>query len=166
MLFLIVPFCSIFILVGGWMTYSSVKKIYLGIAAQKWPTVAGQLSEVVSKDTSDSESSSREIQVRYSYAVSGQAYEGKVIHPCYGGSSFEEAHRLLEAKLATGKSVEVFYDPANPSYATLSTGFYSCSLAVVFGGLIFFGAGIGFLGTFWFAIAGKTNFADGVNLLP
>ena len=148
------------------MTVSSVRKIILGITAKNWPTTTGQLIHVENKITSDSESTSREIVVKYSYTINGQSYEGNVIHPSYTNSSFENAHSHLEAKLELGKSIEVFYDSRNPQRAMLSTGFYSSSLAMVFGGLIFFGAGIGFLGTFWFAIAGKTNFADGVTILP
>ena len=166
MLVFIVPFCSIFILVGGWLTVSSVRKIVQGISAQRWPTTSGELTQVENKISRDSESSSREIIVKYSYRVNGQTYEGNVIHPSYTSSSFEEAHNQLQAKLEPGKSIEVFYDPANPKRATLSTGFYSGSMTMVFGGLIFLGAGLGFLGTFWFAITGKTNFADGITILP
>jgi hypothetical protein len=89
-----------------------------------------------------------------------------VIHPAYGSSSFEESHAQLEAVLTAGKSVRVYYEPSAPSRSTLSVGFYSCSLASVFGGLIFIGAGVGFLGSFWFAIAGKMNFADGISFTP
>jgi len=166
MLFFIVPFCSVFILVGGWLTVSSVRKIVQGITAQHWPTTTGRLTHVESKISRDSEGSSREIEVAYSYTINGQTYDGNVIHPSYTNSSFEEAHALLEAKLASGKAVEVYYDPANPTRSMLSTGFYSISLATVFGGLIFLGAGLGFLGTFWFAMTGKTSFADGITILP
>lgn len=166
MLVFIVPFCSLFILVGGWLTVSSVRKIVHGISAQRWPTTTGELTQVETKISHNSESSSREIVVNYSYTVNGQRYEGKVIHPSYTNSSVEQANHLLEAKLAPGKAVTVYYHPSNPSRAMLSTGFYSCSMATVFGGLIFLGAGLGFLGTFWFAIAGKTNFADGITILP
>lgn len=166
MLVFIVPFCSLFILVGGWLTVSSVRKIVLSITAQRWPTTTGRLTSVENKISRDSESSSREIVVTYSYTINGQTYEGNVIHPSYTNSSVEEANNQLEAKLSPGKAVEVYYNPANPKRSMLSTGFYSISLAVVFGGLIFLGAGLGFLGTFWFAITGKTNFADGIKILP
>ena len=166
MLLFIVPFCSIFIIVGGWLTVSVVKKIMLGCQAASWPTARGVITRSESKDTSDSESSSREIKVRYSYNVDGQQLEGTVIHPVYGSSSFEQAHAGLEQALKVGKAVRVHYDPAKPQQSTLSTGFLSGSLAGVFGGLLFFGAGVGFLGTFWFAIAGKMNIVDSITFVP
>lgn len=166
MLVFIVPFCSLFILVGGWLTIASVRKIVQGISAQGWPTTTGELTHVENKISHDSESSSWEIVVKYSYTVNGQSYVGNVIHPSYTNSSVEQANHQLEAKLTPGKTVTVYYHPSNPARATLSTGFYSSSMATVFGGLIFLGAGLGFLGTFWFAITGKTNFADGITILP
>ena len=39
MLYLIVPFCSIFILIGGGLMISAGRKIVLGIEAKSWPQV-------------------------------------------------------------------------------------------------------------------------------
>ena len=164
-LYIVVPFCSIFIIVGGWLMVSAGRKIVLGTRARHWPQAIGQVLSVESKDTSDSESRSREIRVRYAYSVSGHDYEGKTIHPAYGSSSFETAHRGLQSLLRPAQQVRVYYDAAQPSRSTLSVGFYSCSLASFFGGFIFFGAGVGFLLTLWFALAGGQDFASGVTVI-
>ena len=165
MLYVIVPFCSVFIVIGAWMMISVGRRIYLGTAAARWPYTEGRMTSAVSKDTSDSESSSREIRVNYSYRVGGREYQGTTIHPAYGSSSFEGAHRALEDLLRPAKQVRVYYDPRDPSRCTLSHGLYSCSLAALFGGFLFFVAGVGFLLTFWFAIAGNQAFARGITVL-
>ena len=165
MLYLIVPFCSIFIILGGWLMVSAGRKILLGTQARHWPQTTGRVLNVESKDTSDSESSSREIRVRYAYSVDGRDYESSTIHPSYGSSSFEQAHRGLESLLRSAQQVRVYYDSGHPSRSTLSVGFYSSSLALFFGGFIFFGAGVGFILTFWFALAGGQDFASGITII-
>lgn len=143
---------------------SAARKISLGMQARHWPNANGLILKVASKDSSDSESHSREIQVRYAYTVAGQRYEGTTVHPAYTSSSFESSHHDIEALLTSGKMVRVYYDERNPERSTLSTGFYSGSLAMVSAGFIFFGAGVGFLFTFWFMLAGNWNFARGITM--
>lgn len=164
-LYIIIPFCSIFIIVGGGIMVHAARKISLGMRARHWPQTTGRVVSIDSKDTSDSDSSSREILVRYAYNVGGRDYESSIIHPAYGSSSFEEAHRGIESLLRSAQQVRVYYDGAQPSRSTLSVGFYSCSLAMLSGGLIFFAAGVGFLLTFWFAIAGDWDFARGITVI-
>lgn len=165
MLWLIVPFCSIFILIGGGVMIATGRKIVEGYRAANWPQTTGILLAVQSKDTSDSEGRSREIVVRYSYTVDGREYEGATIHPTYGSSSFEEGHRGLEQSLTPGKKVRVYYREAAPERSTLSVGFYSGSLVGVFAGALFVAAGLGFLLVFWYALAGDWNYASGVTVI-
>lgn len=164
-LFFVIPFCSIFILTGGGIMISAWRKIALGVQARQWPQTTGRLLSVQSKDSSDSESNSREILVRYAYAVDGKEYEGTTVHPSYGSSSFERAHRGLEALLKPARQVSVYYDAARPERSTLSVGFYSSTLALVSGGFLFFSAGVGFLLAFWFALAGNQDFASGITVI-
>lgn len=162
LLWLIVPFCSIFIIVGGWLVVHTTRKIMLGCQAAKWPHAVGEIIEAKMQDTSDSDSHTCEMKVRYAFRVGDDAHEGTTIHACYGSSSIQQAHRPLEALLKVGTPVRVYYDPANPSRSCLSTGLFSGNLALVFVGAIFLFAGLGFLGTFWFLIAGNWNFASGI----
>jgi len=161
LLFLIVPFCSIFIAVGGGLMISSGQKILEGRRAAHWPHTTGTVLSAESKDTSDE---GREIVVRYSYTVDGRALEGTTVHPTYGGSSVEDAHQGLEQLLTPGKKVRVYYRKDAPDRSTLSVGFFSGSLALFFGGMLFAAAGLGFLLTFWFALAGNWNYASGVTV--
>lgn len=166
-LYLIIPFCSIFIIIGASIMISKGRRILLGTVAASWPHTVGRMTSIESKDTSspDISSGSREICVTYSYTVGGCEYQGTTIHPAYGGSDFEGAHSALEELLKPAKQVRVYYDPRNPSRCTLSHGIYSCSLANFFGGFIFFAAGIGFLLALWFSICGNQGFARGITVL-
>lgn len=165
MLYFAVPFCSIFVLVGGWLTFSAARKIALGIQAQKWPHAVATILSVQNKDTSDSESSSREIIVDYSYKVGGQEYHGRTIHPTYTSSSLDQVHQALETALRQHKQVRVYYDPNAPQVCTLSVGFYSGSLVMVSAGFLFFAAGLCFLFTFWFLAVGDWDLIRGITFI-
>ena len=159
MLYVLVPFCGIFIAIGATLMVSTGRKIALGARARSWPTTVGRVLSVNSKDTSEEDTPSREIQVRYAYQIDGHDYESTTIHPTYTSSSFEAAHSGLESLLRTAQQVRVYYDSSQPSVSMLSVGFYSSSLAMFFGGFIFLALGLGFLLTFWFALAGDWDFA-------
>jgi hypothetical protein len=162
MLGLVVPFCSVFILLGCGLMFLSGRRIIEGWRATHWPHTTGTLVSVQSRDTSDSDSTSREILVRYSYTVENRDHEGTTIHPTYGSSSFEEAHQGLERLLRPGRRVRVYYRVDAPERSTLAVGFYSGSLALFCGGTLFAVAGLGFLLTCCFALAGNWNYAAGV----
>ncbi len=164
-LWFIVPFCSIFIIVGGGLMASAGSKIMLAARARHWPQTTARIVSVASKDSSDADSDSREILVRYVYNVEGREYDGSTIHPMYGSSGFEQAHRGVESLLRSAQQVRVYYDGSQPGRSTLSTGFYSCILTLFFAGFLFFSAGVGFLMTFWFALAGDWDFARGITVV-
>ena len=63
------------------------------------------------------------------------------------------------------KEVRVYYDVKSPMRSTLSVGFYSGSLTLFFTGFLFLGAGLGFLLTGWFALAGDWNLARGTTVV-
>lgn len=164
-LILITTFCSIFILIGGVMMIAKGRKILEGCQAANWPFTTGRVLNAQSKDTSDSESKSREIVVRYAYTVNGRVYEGATIHPTYGSSSFEEEHRGLEEILIPGKKVRVYYREGAPERSTLAVGFYSDSLAALCMAALFAAFGLGFWLVFWFAFAWKENYASGLTVI-
>ena len=164
-LYLIVPFCSIFIIIGGWIMISVGRRVLLGTVAASWPHTVGRMTSFESKDTSSEGVISREICVSYSYTVGGREYQGTTIHPAYGSSSSEGIHRALEDLLKPAKQVRVYYHPRDPSRCTLSHGLYLRSLAPFFGGFIFFAAGVGFLLALCFEIAGIQGPARGITVL-
>ena len=143
---------------------ASGQKILQGIKAASWQQTVGYLSSVENINTSTDVISS-EVRVCYSYTVDGREYQGNTIHTAYGSSSFYDAHRGLESLLKPAKKIRVYYDPENPQKSMLSPGFYSCSLAILFGGFIFFSFGFGLLLVFWFTYTGNQNFALGILII-
>ena len=164
LLWIIVPFCSVFIIVGLGVIWESVRSIIQGCHAAEWPSTIGQIVRAKSTNIVDSEKS-RIIEVRYSCRIKETSFEGSTIHPCYDKFNVEEAHILLEQCLREGVKVKVYFNPIQPDQSSLSTGFYSGSLSPVFGGLLCTLTGLCFLGAFWFTIAGNWDFASGITLL-
>ncbi len=164
-LYLVIPFCSIFIIIGGSIMISVGWRILLGRMAVSWPHTVGRMTSFENKDRSSEGVISREICVSYSYTVGGREYQGTTIHPSYGSSSFYETHRELEDLLKSAKQVRVYYHPRKPSRCTLSHGLYLRALAPFFGGFLFFAAGVGFLLAICFGIAGTHGFARSITVL-
>lgn len=164
-LLFVIPFCSIFVIIGGVVMVITGRKIHTGIQAREWSQASGRILSVNSEDHSTTKGGSREILVHYSYHAAGRDYEGTTIHPTYTSSSFEDAHRGLETLLHPGQRVRVYFNPSQPDISTLSAGFYSCSLAMFAAGGLFFAMGMGFILTSFFALAGSQDYASGITIL-
>ena len=165
-LWVIVPFCSVFILTGAYLIFQTGKKIYGGVLSKSWKTTEGKIvsSEIEEKKDSDGDKT-YEVTVTYQYYAEGIGYSGSRIHHAYNGSGDETIHEEIFKKLKKGNRVVVLYNPSNPKDATLTSGFYSLSLGGLFGGSIFFFVGLGFLLTFLVVILGSGNFAEGIRVL-
>jgi hypothetical protein len=87
-------------------------------ASLQWPSVAGTvlLSQMV--EYSAGETNSSYPSVTYSYVVNGQALQSSRVsfHP-------SKSEKVVK-KYPTGNSVQVFFDPQDPSTAVLETGGY------------------------------------------
>jgi hypothetical protein len=90
-------------------------------AVREWPSTIGTVnSSYLERRHSSSDSGSTNYPVvRYSYQVSGQAYQGMKIAPGpeVGGSG---AGKVV-GRYPAGAQVMVFYNPQNPSDAVLET---------------------------------------------
>ena len=116
-------FISIFFLVGLGMLGYGVHSFYRGRQALSWPGVEGRLLECSLEEHADSESTTWEVKVRYTYSVAGQEFEGKRVAFGYSGSSTHDEHRGIYDKLQSGSGVMVRYQPGNPSDSVLAAGF-------------------------------------------
>ena len=163
LLWILVPFCSLFVVIGLGDMWHSVRSIVQGCQAADWPSTVGRIVHVKSMGKCSSEN--RSVEIQYRYSVDGDQLEGSTIHPCYDKFSVEEAHVLLERLLHEGVRVKVHYNPIRPAQSCLATGFYSGSLTHFFGGLLFTLSGLCFLGCSCFAIAGNGDFASGITRL-
>ena len=163
-LWFIYPFCSIFILVGAGLAFWTMRGMMKARAISNWPTVNAEMLECDFVEHSDSDSDSYEVKVRYQYMVNGKKYENDKIHPAYSASSFE-GHRPLYDRLNKCTLVKARYNELDPSESYLLKGTFSAHLAAFFGGMIFFFAGVFFLLTFHFAIAGNSDYAAAVEIV-
>jgi hypothetical protein len=116
-------FISIFFLVGFGLLGFGVHSFYRGRQALSWPAVECRLLECRVQENPDSESTTWEVKVRYSYSVAGREFEGKRVAFGYSGSSIREEHQGIYEKLQSGSRVMVRYQPGNPNDSVLAAGF-------------------------------------------
>ena len=126
-------FISAFYLAGFGLLGHSIRSAWRSNRAVNWPTTPGTITQLLVVDNSDSEGSSFEVKVQYTYTVDRVAYEGNRLAFGYGSSSGREAHDEIHDKLKAAKSVEVRYDPADPAESCLSFGVHrSIQLTLMF----------------------------------
>ena len=95
------------------------------VASQNWPSVEGQIeSSRVRRSTSSREgtgatSSSYRPEIKYTYSVMGNNYEGHRIGFGVPVGSFESAAKQVVARYPHGATRTVYYNPRNPAQAVL-----------------------------------------------
>ncbi|OYP32917.1 DUF3592 domain-containing protein [Rhodopirellula sp. MGV] len=165
LMWVIYPFCAIFILVGVGICLSTLRGIAKGQAVTAWPSTEASIVNCGLESHSDSEGGlSHQVTVEYEYSVVGCTYTGTKIHPTYTSSSFK-GHHALHQKLSAAKVVQIKYNEANPEEAYLFGGNFSSAYAGFFAGMIFASAGLLFLLTFHFAVTGNSDYAAALNVL-
>jgi hypothetical protein len=162
-LYVVVAVCSIFMVVGFCLAAYKLRGILKGRSIRDWPSASGTVLDAEFVTHSHPESPSYEVKVEYVYEVLGTQYRNTRIHPTYSSGSYAD-HRALCDKLKQAQSVRVYYNPHAPAESYIVKGSYSSNLAGFFGGVLFFFGGLLFLLIFWFGIAGKANFQDGLEI--
>ena len=115
----------LFVIIGGF-------EFRQGLKTNDWPAAAGRIveSKIVERKVDGSSgrrrtrSSDRDytVDVRYSYEVEGQKFEGDRLR--YGNESHDSRASAMEeqSRFAPGKEVQVHYDPKTPSQSVLIKG--------------------------------------------
>ncbi len=124
-------FISVFFLVGFGLLGFGLYSYYRGHQALSWPTVEGRLEACHLKEKSDSDSTTWEVNVRYSYSVAGQEFEGQRLAFGYSASSAHEAHKGIYEKLKSASVVTIRYQPDNPGDSVLAAGFNRSTFMVL-----------------------------------
>ena len=93
------------------------------LLAKEWPTVEGAVTRCELTQLTLDGSETFSVDVSYSYAVDGVAYESKRIAFGYAGSGNCEFHERLRTRILETPVPLVRYDPTNPSTAVLANGF-------------------------------------------
>lgn len=119
------PFVVIFLIAGVGLTIVGRKLERDAIRSAKWPIAIGNLEfcEVVDVPAVQiDEPGTWQLQVRYSYVVGGRTYQSTQYAFGYGSRGGDDAkHRMIANRLKSAPQLAVYYDPAHPSNAVLST---------------------------------------------
>ncbi len=114
-----------FLMLGLWCLALGTSKAIEGLRAQSWPKAQGRIisSRIHSLETQQKIRIARLcFDVDYLYLVGDEVYEGTRVNVgwrCFGS---EKRIKDLARKYPSGKEVEVFYNPNNPSVSLLEAG--------------------------------------------
>ena len=123
-------------------------------ARRPWPSTVGTIVSCDLELNSDSDGTTYQVKVNYSYNVEGRELTNDVLAFGYSASSGREAHQEILDKLKAAKTVAVRYNPSDPQISVLSYGVHrSIQLSLVFAvtWLLFV---IGFTVIWWVASRG------------
>jgi hypothetical protein len=111
-----------------------------------WPSITGTITSSSVRTETRRESNKTSTvyfpNVQYRYKIDGQPYTSSRIafgNASGGRKSF--AQDVVE-KYPSGQKITVYYDPDDPQYAILETGFTWNSIFIFLGGIVFFAAGV------------------------
>jgi len=147
---------SVLVLLAGLGTiYVGRKNQRLALASASWPQTTGTITALniaeIERTANNNEYMVFRPEVTYAYAVEGRTYTGDRI--AFGDQtkgSRNDAQKLL-APYQVGGPVQVFYDPADPQAATLTTKAAGTTSARVFGVLLALAGLGGIVGGFYLA---------------
>lgn len=129
-------FFSLFLLVGLAVLGMAGRAWWKSNLVEAWPTTSGTLLARELAEDSDSDGTTYRVKVRYAYTVAGRRYESDRLAFGYMGTSGQASHQAIYDKLSSGNTVQVRYDPADPSQAALAYGMNKSILMVMlFGGV-------------------------------
>ncbi len=92
-------------------------------ASQNWPSVEGQIDSSrvrrMSRSSSGNSSSSYFPEVRYTYSVMGNTYQGNHVGFGVPISGFQSSAKQVVGRYPRGATRTVYYNPQNPAQAVL-----------------------------------------------
>jgi hypothetical protein len=117
--FIALGFVTVGILQFAWSTYSW----YEALQTTRWPTTTGTISFAKVVEVSGGGGTGYVPTVTYTYEVRGVSYLGKKIHVLDGSDMPSRAQQTIR-EFGTNSTVQVFFDPDDPSNALLKPGLY------------------------------------------
>ena len=120
---LMVAFAGIFFVVGAGVLWWGIQDSRSAFKSVRWPSVTGTVISSYVSESSDDDGTTYGADVQYDYVVNDQAYTGdRVSHGDVSTGDPSYAQKIV-ARYPEGRSVKVYYDPANPEKSVLETGF-------------------------------------------
>ena len=130
---------GLFGLIGALLLIVGIVNQRKAQTSQGWPTVPGRItsSKLVTHMDSDDDGSSSimyEPAVDYVYVIAGQQYIGRRVS--FGANRFDQRHaeQILQ-RYVQGATVNVYYDPNNPSEAVLETKSSGSKVFIIVGAI-------------------------------
>ena len=118
-------FISVFYLVGFGLLGYGIRSAIRSNAAASWPTTSGSVVDVeLERREGNDAGTVYEVKVNYTYTINGMLLKGTTLAFGYAASSGLEAHEAIYEKLKNSQSVEVRYDPSDPTSSVLSYGMH------------------------------------------
>lgn len=132
-------FFAIFILAGVTMAGFGIHNIVQAHESRNWLSTDGSITfSDIERRSGSKGGSSYAPSVRYQYTIQGKQYEGSMVaiglKHVSAGRSFAE--RIIK-KYPQGKSLQVFYNPADPSESVLEPGLSKRSFILFSAGITF-----------------------------
>lgn len=126
------------------------------LRAESFPTTEGRITKSHLKEMRGAKNSRTHIlELEYSYRVAGQAFTGTRIHYAAIATN-SNLWKRLQAEYPVGGTVEVYYDPDDPSESLLKPGLIGVHLFAVWFlalfNIVVFGA--------WLAIGARPEFSE------
>jgi len=149
-------FFGLFYVVGFGVLGGGIWGAYASSLAGSWPTTPGTIRRLELKEQRGGEDETAIVEVEYSYAVNGVDYEGSRLAYGYCGSNLFAEHEQIYQKLKGASSVDVRYDPADPSASCLSHGIHSSILFLIAFGLTWNAFIFGCTMTVWLVSASES----------
>jgi hypothetical protein len=117
-----------------------------------WPATPGKVAACSLESKSDSEGGTTyEVKVKYDYSVQGKPFTGTRLAFGYAASSGQAAHQQICDKLQHSTSVDVRYDPNDPSVSTLSFGIHRSIRFMFAFAITWLAFVVGFTAIWWIA---------------
>lgn len=142
----------VFLCVGVALLVAGAFMFFNDYSAFSWPSVRGRIvSSEIKSERSGSGSDAeweRKIHITYEYEIGDKVHRGYRIHATKLDGPFSSPFEILE-KFATGKTVDVFYNPKNPMEATLVQGVGYVTYIIFFFGMVALVASIWALKSFF-----------------
>ena len=119
---------------------NGVNNLQLAQASTSWPVAEGKIVHSTIKTSRDSDSTTHQPIVRFTYQANGQKFRGNQVFFGDVGISSSNINysRKITQKYPRGKTVNVFYHPSEPQLSVLEVGLTKKSfIGVTFGALFF-----------------------------
>lgn len=157
-------FIGVFYAIGFGMLGFGLWGAWRSTQAGMWPTAPATITRLEVREDRDSDGSTYEVKVAYTYKVDGLDYEGSRVAFGYGASSGRRAHHEIYQRLKDAKAVSVRYDPADPSVSCLSFGLHRSILFVLAFAVTWLLFMIGFTMLYWLSSRPDTVLLDNLSV--